>query len=125
MIKRPLDYVASAVRATDADSDAGKAMLTHVAAMGQVAHGWPMPDGYPMRTAAWTGSMLPRWNFASSLAHGNMTGTHTGDFGDSAFQATHGRRPHESDHELLAACAGQDLPAALALCLASPSFQWK
>ena len=72
MIKRPLDYLASAIRATNADTDGGKELLSHLTNMGQVAHAWPMPDGYPMRTAAWTGSMLPRWNCAVALAEGRI-----------------------------------------------------
>ncbi len=125
MIKRPLDLVASAVRATNTDTDGGTALRDHLNQMGQVAHGWPMPDGYPMRTTAWTGSMLPRWNFALALAQDRIRGCTTGELGASAFEATHGRHPHESDQALLAACDGKDLKTALALCLASPSFQWR
>lgn len=125
MIKRPLDLIVSSLRAMNADSDCGPALLTHLTDMGQVAHGWPMPDGYPMRTTAWTGSMLPRWNFASALAHGRIGGTSLGELGASAFEATHGRHPGDSDHELLATCDGKDVSTALALCLASPSFQWR
>jgi uncharacterized protein (DUF1800 family) len=125
MIKRPLDYLASAIRATNADTDAGQALLSHLTDMGQVAHGWPMPDGYPMRTAAWTGSMLPRWNFAVALAQGKIGGTTTGELGGPPFEATHGRHTHESDHALISACEGKDLKTTLALCLASPSFQWR
>ncbi len=125
MIKRPLDYVASSVRAVNADTDAGTALRAHLTQMGQVAHGWPMPDGYPMRTSAWTGSMLPRWNFAIALATGQIQGTNAGELGTTPFEATHGRHPHESDKALIAACTGKDLKTALALCLASPSFQWR
>ena len=125
MIKRPLDLVASSMRAAAADSDCGPALVAHVTDMGQVAHGWPMPDGFPMRTTAWTGSLLPRWNFAVALAHGRIGGTSTGELGASPFEASLGRHPQGSDHELLAACDGKDLQTALALCLASPSFQWR
>jgi len=125
MIKRPLDMVVSSMRAAAADSDCGQALVAHLIDMGQAAHGWPMPDGFPMRTSAWTGSMLPRWNFAVALAHGRIGGTSTGELGASPFEASHGRHPEDSDHELIAACDGKDPQTALALCLASPSFQWR
>jgi uncharacterized protein (DUF1800 family) len=125
MIKRPLDLVASSLRAVGADTDGGTALRQHLTAMGQAAHSWPMPDGYPMRTAAWTGSMLPRWNFAVALAEGNIRGTNAGEFGENAFEATHGRRPTDADKPLTEACASKDIKSALALCLAAPSFQWR
>ncbi len=125
MLKRPLDFVASALRATDSDTDGSGDVRLHLTKMGQAADEWPMPDGYPMRSAAWMGSMLPRWNFAYALARNSMKGTNLGAPSPGGpFEATHGRHEDEEGLSLKAACAHQIPEVALALCLASPSFQW-
>ena len=47
IVKRPLDYVASALRALAADSDCGANVQKHLTDMGQPLYQWPMPDGFP------------------------------------------------------------------------------
>ncbi len=47
--------------------------------MGQPLHQWPMPDGYPDKTAAWTGSLLARWNFALALCANEIPSTRVPD----------------------------------------------
>lgn len=73
--KRPFDYVVSALRVLDADSDCNSGVLRHIEAMGQPTHLWPMPDGYPMDAASWNGSVLGRWNFAIQLCSNRIKGT--------------------------------------------------
>ncbi len=73
-LKRPFDFVVSALRALGADTDGGPSIQTRLAEMGQPLYQWPMPDGFPDRTAAWTGSLLPRWNFALDLCSGKLDG---------------------------------------------------
>lgn len=75
LIKRPVDYVVSSLRAVAAETDGGPPLMRHLAAMGQPLHEWPMPDGFPTDTAAWSGSMLARWNFAHALVTGGIGGT--------------------------------------------------
>lgn len=75
IFKRPLDYVVSALRALDADTDGGAGVQGHLEAMGQALFAWPMPDGFPEGEAAWTGAMVPRWNFALALAGGTTENT--------------------------------------------------
>jgi uncharacterized protein (DUF1800 family) len=75
VVKRPFDYVVSSLRACSADTDGGDGLHRHLEAMGQPLFNWPMPDGYPDRTSAWTGSLLARWNFAWALAQGAVPGT--------------------------------------------------
>ncbi|MBW3623861.1 MAG: DUF1800 domain-containing protein, partial [Armatimonadetes bacterium] len=75
VMKRPYDYMISALRALHADTDGGKPLQAHLSRMGQPLYQWPMPDGYPDRTSAWTGSLLARWNFALALAAGEIEGT--------------------------------------------------
>src|SRR5579862_1866656 len=73
--KRPIDYIASALRATGADTDCGVDVQTHLRKMSQTLYEWPMPDGYPDRASAWTGSLLARWNFAIALASNQIGAT--------------------------------------------------
>jgi hypothetical protein len=76
IVKRPLEFVASALRALAADTDGGRSLQDHMEAMGQPLFQWPMPDGYPQKTSAWTGSLVARWNFALKLTTGGIKGTH-------------------------------------------------
>jgi uncharacterized protein (DUF1800 family) len=75
ILKRPFDFTVSALRALNADTDGGKPIQEHLGRMGQPLYQWPMPDGYPDRTGAWTGSLLARWNFATNLLTGGVPGT--------------------------------------------------
>ncbi len=75
ILKRPLDFAASALRALSADTDGGNGIQEYLAAMGQPLYQWPMPDGFPSKTSAWTGSLLGRWNFALALTSDHINGT--------------------------------------------------
>ena len=111
-IKRPVDYLISSIRATGALTDGGYALQEHLTKMGQLAFSWPMPDGYPDRTAAWTGSLLPRFNFALALASGGIERTRIEN--QRTALALLPAVPH----------AGAEWErVALALC--APSFQWR
>ena len=133
VVKRPFDYVASALRATDATTDGAQPVLEHMAKMGQPLYLWPMPDGYPVDTASWTGSMLARWNFAVALTGNQIKGTRV-DL-DLLTQKLSGAKVPQA---MMASVAGSSeverlsgiidgLPIAeqAAVCLASPEFQWK
>jgi hypothetical protein len=65
----------SALRALGADTDGDESLQTHLMAMGQPLHQWPMPDGFPEKASSWTGSLLPRWNFALALTAQSIRGT--------------------------------------------------
>ena len=75
IVKRPLDFAVSALRALDADTDGGEAILGHLSSMGQPLYQWPMPDGFPEKASAWTSVLLPRWKFALALASNGIAGT--------------------------------------------------
>lgn len=114
VLKRPYDYLVSSLRAIDAQTDGGEPIQQHLDAMGQPLYGWPMPDGYPDRTGAWTGTLLARWNFAHQLAHGEIAGSPVDLKGLDPLQPLilgHGNE-------------GRDPDEAAAL-LASPDFQWR
>jgi uncharacterized protein (DUF1800 family) len=74
-LKRPFDFLVSALRALNADTNGGPALQAHLTSMGQPLYQWPMPDGYPHKTSAWDGSLLARWNFALALCAGTIGGT--------------------------------------------------
>ncbi len=121
VLKRPYDYMVSALRVTEAITDGGLPLQAHLNQMGEPLYQWPMPDGYPVKTAAWTSSLLPRWNFAFALANGQIS------------------RTSVSSDTLSAGAKGLPLAAAkqapplqevgpeseLALFLSSPEFQWR
>jgi uncharacterized protein (DUF1800 family) len=130
--KRPLDYVTSALRATNADSDCGRAVQRHLEAMGQPLHQWPMPDGYPNAAAAWTGSLLARWNFAFDLLGGRIQGAvvaldrieRRAERAGLALasEIALGRPLVETSLARLTDPVSDE--AAFALALAAPEFQW-
>ena len=43
--------------------------------MGQALYSWPMPDGFPEKPSAWSGSLLGRWSFAAALTANAVGGT--------------------------------------------------
>lgn len=133
IVKRPFDFVASALRATDATTDGGAPVLEHLAAMGQPLYLWPMPDGYPVDTSSWTGSLLARWNFALALTENRIGGTNI-DLARLTENLSQNPVPQamfaESDDAApvqRVAAAGKHLNPArqAALALSSPEFQWK
>ena len=71
---RPSDFVISALRQLHARVEVPSALLPWLARMGQPYFGWPTPDGYPDHDDAWRHNLLPRWQFALSLAQGEISG---------------------------------------------------
>lgn len=131
LAKRPIDFLASAIRSVGAESDGGKAIQVHLEKMGQPLFGWPMPDGYPDKTAAWTGSLLARWNFAWALANGHLGGTwYDADrvmgreemlaHGKGAKRAMSTLGPGDDP-----ASQKKEGVAILAAALSAPEFQWR
>jgi uncharacterized protein (DUF1800 family) len=122
--KRPFDFVASALRALAASTD-GRGVLPYLRAMGQPLHEWPMPDGYPIETESWTGSLLGRWNFAMELLLGRVRGV---QIEESVLQhpieASLGRLPGDDALSRLVS-DWDDERERFALCLCSPEFQWR
>lgn len=126
IVKRPFDLVVSALRALYADTD-GRAVGGHLREMGQPLHEWPMPDGYPDRTAAWTGTFLARWNFALALAADRIAGT---SVEWSELEAAWPGGPAVVWEQITGTPAPPDFDArdphdAAALALSSPEYQWR
>ena len=140
ILKRPLDYAVSALRALNADTDGGVAVQRHLEAMGQPLFAWPMPDGFPDKTSAWTGTLIPRWNYALALTGPGIENT-TLDWSAIGGVGRVARiNPHDAVLEMAFGCrAGEPALAALrarqpahpaireyaALALMSPTFQWR
>ncbi len=153
ILKRPLDMMVSALRVLAADTDGGEALQTHLANMGQPLYQWPMPDGFPEKPSAWSGSMLPRWNFALALTSNAIGGTrvdltsaftsskavtdeaklntmietvlcaHPG--GSEVNQISARLASHISEARNQAVTDEQIVAECNGLLLASPAFQWK
>lgn len=131
IMKRPFDYLVSALRAGRAQTDGGKPIQHHLAQMGQALWEWPMPDGYPDQTGAWTGSLLHRWNFAGAFTSGGIKNTNAqweivAPTAHDALQNLLGCRASDPGHaHLLSVLAGHAPAERAALIFASPAFQWR
>lgn len=141
VMKRPLDFVASALRALDATTDGGEAVQQALTEMGQPLYLWPMPDGYPIDAPAWTGSLLGRWNFAHALATGALAGEGLSGVIRGGTRVDWARISDALASGPAAAfllpeaaptvkALGQltrahDLPRQAALALSSPEYQWR
>jgi len=62
-IKRPLEYVVSLLRASQADFTPDSTFLWLSSQMGQRLYAWPAPNGYPDVRSSWSSTMplLQRW----------------------------------------------------------------
>jgi uncharacterized protein (DUF1800 family) len=125
-LKRPLHFVISALRATNASTDAAQPLIAYLEKMGQAPFRYPTPDGYPLEASHWQATLLWRWKFALALANNRIEGTQ--------IERTHLQRLIGSDHGLMATLLNrQSTPAerdayfasgdGLALLLAAPAFQ--
>ncbi len=75
-VKTPLEFVASAVRATGADVDDAMPLANRLSSMGMPLYGAQPPTGYSMKAETWVSSsaLLNRMNFALALAAGKVRG---------------------------------------------------
>ena len=144
-LKRPSQYMVSALRMLGGQSDGGAGVQTVLRRMGQPLFGWPTPDGYPDRAEAWQHNLLPRWQFALALTHDQIDGTWINNEAletvatlinsqriDSLYQWLFGESLPERMRESLRAIATDAIaePSAtarttLAALLCAPNFQWR
>jgi uncharacterized protein (DUF1800 family) len=75
-MKSPLEMVASAARASDADVSFALPLANQVAQLGQPLYRKQEPTGYSNSSQAWVNSagLIARMNFAVQLANGNIPG---------------------------------------------------
>lgn len=75
LFKRPLHYIASAIRGVNANMTRYDSLRYNwLAGMGHVPFNWNPPNGYPHAFEYWGTLVLPRWNFAASLPAGSVGG---------------------------------------------------
>jgi uncharacterized protein (DUF1800 family) len=125
-LKRPFHFVASALRALDAETDGGPPLLQWLERMGQAPYQYPTPDGYPDVAAPWLGGLLWRWQFATALVAGRIEGTRIdaatlrARAGNDAGLMSHLLGRTITDAERLAL---RNAGNSIALALSSPTFQ--
>ncbi len=75
-VKTPLEFVASAVRATGVNVENAAPLVQALNRMGMPLYGAQPPTGYSMKAEAWVNSnaLLSRMNFALALGAGRMPG---------------------------------------------------
>ena len=75
-VKTPLEFVASAVRATGASVDEALPLVRQLNNMGMPLYGAQPPTGYSMKAETWVSSaaLLNRMNFALALTSGKVRG---------------------------------------------------
>ncbi|MCC6322792.1 MAG: DUF1800 domain-containing protein [Phycisphaerales bacterium] len=73
-LKRPFHHMASALRALSATVTTPGNLQTQMTSSGHLPFNWQTPDGYPDTIAAWSGLLLPRWNFGASLMNSSFSG---------------------------------------------------
>jgi len=126
LVKRPLHFVVSALRACGAETNVGPELQDYLLRMGHAPFQYPTPDGYPQEPEPWMATLLWRWRFASEFAANGIKGTSieietlVSAAGGKRELAAHllGRTPTEAE-----VTAALDSGAPLALILASPAFQ--
>jgi len=103
-VKTPLEFVASAVRSSNAAVSDLQPLANAVRDMGMPVYGSVPPTGYNWKSATWvsTGALVNRMNFALTLAANKLSGT-TVNWASAQDAKPSGATP--------AANAGSDLPS--------------
>jgi uncharacterized protein (DUF1800 family) len=125
-VKKPLDFVASALRVTEADTRATPQLLRYLGRMGEPLFLAQPPTGYPDVASSWISPdmLLTRMNFATELVANRVDGArvHTESTSDpQAFIRL--IAPGSLSSATRAALSEMAGPDALALLLAAPEFQ--
>lgn len=129
LLKRPLKFMVSALRALMADTQADKVVLEPLQRMGHGLFQYPTPDGYPDEELPWMGTLMWRWNFGMALAAGKQNGVQVKLYElrkkmrfvpEAWFAHLIGRSPKPEE---LAALKMEDEAQFVGLILASPAFQ--
>ncbi len=74
--KTPLEFVASAIRASGAEVTTADSLIQTLNAMGMRPYGMESPTGYSMKAETWQteGAVLARINFSTALTQGKLPG---------------------------------------------------
>ncbi len=125
-VKKPLEYVASALRATNAETKVTPQLVRYLGRMGEPLFLAQAPTGYPDRATSWISPdmLLTRMNFAADLAADRLEGARI----EPALLQDPGAlarliAPDSLSPATRAALAETDGAQAVALLLAAPEFQ--
>jgi uncharacterized protein (DUF1800 family) len=132
-VKTPLDFVASAVRATGASINNAQPLVQALRNLGMPLFGCQPPTGYSTTSDAWvnTGALLNRMNFALGLVSNQQRGVRVNlqalapgtdeETRDKLLRETLASQVSSSTQATLAKATSQ--PQLLALLFGSPEFQ--
>lgn len=67
--KRPFHYLVAAIRGANATVTNTTNMNGQLATLGMPTFQWETPDGFPDLFEFWSGNLMPRWQFASTVAN--------------------------------------------------------
>jgi uncharacterized protein (DUF1800 family) len=127
-VKKPLEFVASALRATAAETQITHQLLRYLARMGEPLFLAQAPTGYPDAASSWVSPdmLLTRINFASDLLRNRIPGSRVRADAVSDVDAfAELIAPNGLSAATRAAIAGTKGGDAIALLLAAPEFQRK
>jgi len=126
-VKSPLDFVASAVRASGADAVNGLPLVQAMRELGMPPYGCQPPTGYSDRAEAWvnTGALLNRMNFAVALSSGKLRGVTPSSGVDQSTIVSQALGGDLSESTRATIGRATTTPQAIALVLGSPEFQRK
>jgi uncharacterized protein (DUF1800 family) len=124
-VKTPLEFVASALRATGAEIDDAMPLTRQLNNMGMPLYGAQPPTGYSMKAETWVSSsaLLNRMNFALALTNGRIRGVtiDAGQYaGTDAAVADEGAILSTLEARLVGGGVSQQTHDSIALQIASP-----
>jgi len=125
-IKKPLEYIASALRITGARTEITLQLLRYLGRMGEPLFLAQPPTGYPDVGSSWVSPdmLLTRINFASDLVSNRLPGSRVrSDALGGADAVARLIAPDSLSPATRAALAKTKEPEAVALLLAAPEFQ--
>jgi len=73
--KRPFHFLVSSLRTVSPQVTSLTSMNSQLTAIGQPLFIYDTPDGYPDKVEYWSGNIMPRWSFSSTLAAQNSATT--------------------------------------------------
>jgi uncharacterized protein (DUF1800 family) len=123
-VKTPLEFVASAVRASGADVTDARELARRIGEMGMPLYMQQPPTGYKDTSEAWvsTSGLLSRLNLALDLAAGRVRGASV-DAASLAPEVLFPAGLSEPTRQTLARETGLDAARMAGLVLGSPEFQ--
>jgi uncharacterized protein (DUF1800 family) len=124
-IKKPLEYVASALRLMEAETQVTPQLLRYLARMGEPLFLAQPPTGYPDVGSSWISPdmLLTRMNFAADLVANRVNGARLQAPPADAQSFVRLIAPDALSSATRAALAETTGPDGLALLLAAPEFQ--